>query len=126
MLYEAVLKHTIHGPCGVMNTHALCMKDGRSCKKNFPKQFQESTIQGNDSYPLYRRRNDNTYVSLDSRGDKVIDNRWVVPYNPWLLLKFNCHINVEICGNIKIIKYIYKYVHKDLIVLKLRFVQAQI
>jgi len=36
----------------------------------------------------------------------------VVPYNPYLLSKFNCHINVEICCDIKIVKYIYKYICK--------------
>jgi len=36
----------------------------------------------------------------------------VVPYNPWLLLKYNCHINVEVCSSIKSIKYLYKYVYK--------------
>jgi len=42
----------------------------------------------------------------------IVDNRWVVPYNPWLLLKYDCHINVEVCSNIKNIKYLYKYVYK--------------
>ena len=42
----------------------------------------------------------------------MVDNTWVVPYNPWLLLKYNCHINVEICCSIKSVKYFYKYVYK--------------
>ncbi|XP_071924924.1 uncharacterized protein [Coffea arabica] len=45
------------------------------------------------------------------RGHEV-DNRWVVPYNPYLLAKFNCHINVEICSTVKAVKYIYKYIYK--------------
>jgi len=36
----------------------------------------------------------------------------VVPYNPWLLLKYDCDINVEVCSNIKSIKYLYKHVYK--------------
>ena len=35
-----------------------------------------------------------------------------MPYNPYLLLKFQCHINVEVCTSIKAIKYIYKYTYK--------------
>ena len=41
-----------------------------------------------------------------------LDNRWVVPYNPILLMRYNCHINVEICCSIKSVKYIYKYIYK--------------
>ncbi|KAG7997505.1 hypothetical protein I3843_01G214600 [Carya illinoinensis] len=41
-----------------------------------------------------------------------LDNRWVVPYNPYLLATFDCHINVEICSTIKAVKYLYKYVYK--------------
>ncbi|AQK86929.1 hypothetical protein ZEAMMB73_Zm00001d038566 [Zea mays] len=41
-----------------------------------------------------------------------LDNRWVVPYNPYLLWLFNCHINVEACGSIKAVKYLFKYIYK--------------
>ena len=36
----------------------------------------------------------------------------MVPYNPYLLGKFNCHINVEVCSDIKVVKYLYKYICK--------------
>ena len=39
-------------------------------------------------------------------------NSWVMPYNPYLLAKYDAHINVEICANIKACKHIFKYVHK--------------
>ena len=41
-----------------------------------------------------------------------MDNQWVVPYNPYLLRTFNCHINVEACGSIKSVKYLFKYIYK--------------
>src|SRR2546421_6699719 len=37
---------------------------------------------------------------------------WVVPYNPYLLLKYNSHVDVEVCSTICAIKYLYKYVYK--------------
>ena len=36
----------------------------------------------------------------------------MVPYSPYLLAKYDAHINVEICANVKAYKYIFKYVHK--------------
>jgi hypothetical protein len=42
----------------------------------------------------------------------MLDNRWIVPYNPYLLRTFNCHINVEACSSIMSVKYLFKYIYK--------------
>ena len=41
-----------------------------------------------------------------------MDNSWVVPYNSYLLLKYNAPINVELCSTVKSVKYLYKYIYK--------------
>jgi hypothetical protein len=41
-----------------------------------------------------------------------MDNQWVMPYNPCLPRTFNYHINVEACGSIKSVKYLFKYIYK--------------
>jgi len=107
-LHEVVLKHMIHGPCRTLNPSSPCMKRNQ-CQKRFPKYFLEETRQGNDSYPQYKRHFDEP-ISINR--NVTVDNRWVVPYNPWLLLKYDCDINVEVCSSIKSIKYLYKYVYK--------------
>ncbi|GKA33086.1 helicase-like protein, partial [Tanacetum coccineum] len=54
-LDQLVLKHMIHGPCGHLNTLCPCMEgEPKICCWNYPRQFQETTQQGDDSYPLYR------------------------------------------------------------------------
>ncbi|KAL6196751.1 hypothetical protein ACLB2K_032365 [Fragaria x ananassa] len=110
-LYNAVLGHMIHGPCGVHKRTAPCMKR-ESCKRGYPKPFSDNTYQGNDSYPIYRRRDNHLDVQSDGNQNRPLDNSWVIPYNPWLLTKYDCHINVEICCSIKSVKYLYKYVYK--------------
>ena len=42
----------------------------------------------------------------------VLDNGYVVPYNSFLSLKFDCHINTEIVISVVSVKYIYKYITK--------------
>lgn len=79
-----------------------------SCKKKYPKDFQEETTMGTDGYPSYRR----PQVQPAQLCGKQVDNRDVVPFNKHLLLKYNCHINVEACGSVKAVKYIYKYIYK--------------
>eukprot|EP00889_Picochlorum_renovo_P007393 jgi/Picre1/34423/NNA_001892.t1 len=47
-------------------------------------------------------------------GDTVkLDNRYVVPYNMYLLKRYNCHLNVMVCSGIEGIKYMFKYVYKE-------------
>ncbi len=107
-----VLKHMIHGPCGVENPTAPCMRDG-NCSKQYPRPFIEATLMNEDGYPVYRRPNDGTVAEKKNRGKSFfVDNRNVVPHNRQLLLILDCHINVEICSTIKAIKYVFKYITK--------------
>ena len=107
-LYNIVKRCMIHGPCGLAKRIAPCMRDG-SCSKKYPKEFSSVTTTANDGYPIYRRMDNSRSVEL---GGCLLDNRWVVPYNPFLLLKYNAHINVEICTTVSAVKYLYKYVYK--------------
>ncbi|WOG92304.1 hypothetical protein DCAR_0311567 [Daucus carota subsp. sativus] len=43
------------------------------------------------------------------RKGVLLNNRFVVPYNRELLLRFQCHINLEICNNSRSLKYLFKY-----------------
>ncbi|XP_071643019.1 uncharacterized protein [Temnothorax longispinosus] len=103
-LHNVVMKHMIHGPCG-----DWCLINDK-CSKHFPKPFRPETTMDEDGYPQYRRRNNG--LLYERPGRYVVDNRYVVPYNPTLLLLFNSHINVEIVTSIRSVKYLYKYIYK--------------
>ncbi|XP_057414959.1 uncharacterized protein LOC130709848 [Lotus japonicus] len=77
--------------------------------KFFPKKYAEVTTFDNDGYPIYRRRN--TGISTNRRGVDL-DNGYVVPYNPKLLMKYQAHINIEYCNKSNSIKYLFKYINK--------------
>jgi hypothetical protein len=105
LLYNIVTKVMLHGPC---NESSVCWTDG-ACGKGFPKAFSERTVLVEDSYPNYRRRNDGrTFV----KNGNVFHNGHVVPYNKYLLLRYDCHINVEIPYGIRALKYLFKYITK--------------
>ena len=110
-LHDIVIRQMVHGPCGHENPECVCMVD-QHCIKNFPKEYQQSTIQGTNSYPNYKRRSQEQGGQQTIKNNKIIDNKWIVPYNPYLLKKYNAHINVEICGSFSSIKYLFKYVFK--------------
>ncbi|GJX50694.1 putative PIF1 DNA helicase/replication protein A1-like protein [Tanacetum coccineum] len=48
-LYQLVTDHMMHGPCGADNLSFPCTVDYK-CTKNFPKQFNESTVINDSGY----------------------------------------------------------------------------
>ncbi|KAI7938124.1 hypothetical protein MJO28_015044 [Puccinia striiformis f. sp. tritici] len=104
-LHKLVTTCMLHGPC---NSKSMCWRDG-ACSKKFPKDFSESTMFVHDSYPAYQRRDNG--VTVTKRG-KVFNNGHVVPFNKYLSLRYNCHINVEVPYGISAVKYLFKYITK--------------
>ena len=111
----------VHGPCGPLASNSPCMQAStrwrRSCSKRYPTEYQERTQVQEDGYPVYRRRDDGRSATdsrpdLGTTGSIALDNRWIVPYNPYLSCRYKGYINVEVCASIHSIKYIHKYIYK--------------
>ncbi|KAJ8972644.1 hypothetical protein NQ317_003239 [Molorchus minor] len=84
------------------------------CTKGFPKSFSDETVVQENGRITYRRRDDGRAITVRANGrDYELDNRWIVPYNKYTLLKYNCHINVESVSNANSVKYLYKYFFKS-------------
>ena len=99
----------MHGTCGLVNPKSQCMNEG-VCSKRFPKKFKTQTVFYDNGFVYYRRRDlkDNFVM----KNGIQLNNRYVVPYNKELLLRYNTHINIEICCQSMLIKYLFKYVSK--------------
>lgn len=110
-LYDLVMKHMIHGPCGSGQRQLGCCKKGKSSRK-YPRPFTHTEIK-DDSFAIYRRRDassgGNEGTKMYRNQEVHITNQWVVPYSPYLLLKYASHVNVEYCHSIKLVKYLFKY-----------------
>lgn len=92
-LKDSVQRHMMHRCIS-----GVCLdKEGpRVCKRNFPKAVCGETTQDDGGFPVYRR----------AAGDE-----YVVSYNPIMLLKYDCHINVEICTNQWVHRYMVSVPH---------------
>lgn len=113
-LYNTVKSSMIHGPCGKFNGKSPCMESG-VCSKGYPREYCNQSVINVEGYPSYRRRNNQRFIDIHRRDGSLkyrVNNQWIVPYNPYLLQKYNCHINVEVCSTIKSVKYLYKYIYK--------------
>ncbi|XP_071708777.1 uncharacterized protein [Rutidosis leptorrhynchoides] len=106
--YKAVTEFMLHGPCGGQHKDAPCMIDNQ-CSKHFPKSYYSETTIDEDGYPNYRRRNNGVNVN---KGKTTLDNSFVVPYNRYLLIRYNAHIHFELCNRSRAIKYLFKYLNK--------------
>ncbi|XP_074326645.1 uncharacterized protein LOC141664585 [Apium graveolens] len=73
-------------------------------------QFNGNTYFDDCGFPVYWRRN--TGRVINKKGINL-DNQYVVPYNRDLLLRFQCHINLEICNSSRSLKYLFKYCLKS-------------
>ncbi|XP_074298852.1 uncharacterized protein LOC141629809 [Silene latifolia] len=102
VLHAVVCTHMIHGPGGTAKPRSPCMV-GSTCSKHFPKRCTERTTIGEDGYPIYKRSKIGKTIYKDQ---VALDNGSVVLYNPYLLLKYRAHINVEWCNQSKAIKYL--------------------
>ncbi len=111
--YKTVCNSLLHGPCGPDFPDASCMENGK-CSKGFPKPFSETTVESNDGYPVYRRRDDGKEITKATKNNRkfTFKNDRVVPHNLYLTAKYDCHINVEICSSVAAVKYLYKYIYK--------------
>uniref|UniRef100_A0A915KAD6 Uncharacterized protein n=1 Tax=Romanomermis culicivorax TaxID=13658 RepID=A0A915KAD6_ROMCU len=110
-----------------------CMADGK-CSKYFPKKFSPLTILSESDFPIYKRRGPpgpdqtktdshgntflktygNTSLKMYAKTGKTIllDNRFVVPYNAFLLLKYSSHLNLEHVAAQESMEYTFKYIMK--------------
>ena len=87
----------IHGPCGVLNTESVYVVNG-TCTNQYSKQFSETPVHNDNGRTCYWRCDDGRTVVI---GLKEADNKWIVPFNPWLSKKFDVHINVAVCSSVK-------------------------
>ncbi|KAK9050800.1 hypothetical protein SSX86_030230 [Deinandra increscens subsp. villosa] len=108
--YAAVVSHMIHGPCGDLNKKSPCMSNG-SCTKKYPKNPCERTYINDEGWPQYKRPSNSRVVRNGSDNIKP-DNRYVIPHNRDLLVKYRCHINVEWCNQGMLVKYLFNYLNK--------------
>jgi hypothetical protein len=118
VLRDIIQEQMTHGPCEAANFSEICMirtaAGNHICFKHYPRPFLESTVVEENGYPKYRRRDDERTWTVPLFGGRTFtfDNRWIVPYNPYLSLRYKAHINVKICTIVKIIQYVHKYVYK--------------
>ena len=122
-LREKVLAYHIHKKCGKHCPSAPCMKvdpktKRKYCQKHYPQPFRSSMHTNNQGRAEYTRLNNGDKATIRCKNganktvDTEIDNRDVVPYNPYLLMKYDSHICVDLVTAKAVIAYLYKYAYK--------------
>jgi hypothetical protein len=115
-LREAVLSHHVHNDCSAGRSSGCpCInKSTGRCRWRLDNvDFQPKTVvneldNGKKQVLLRRRRGD---TGKTPKG-RVVDNRHISTYVPYLVLKYDCHANIMPCVDVHAIKYLYKYVYK--------------
>ena len=68
----------------------------------YPKYKRTSPEDGGPSVVMYEK----------TKHERTVTNADVIPYNPHLLLKYRCHINLQIVTTITLVQYLFKYMLK--------------
>ena len=89
------------------------------CKMHYPQPFRSSlALSEKSGRAEYRRldNEDNATIKCKNGENKTvettIDNPSIVPYNPYLIMKYDCHICVDMVTGRAVIAYLYKYAYK--------------
>ena len=106
-----LMRHMMHDPCGAMKPNYVCVVSWKYIK-HFPKVCRAATVVSGDEFPEYRRGN-KLANRMQTKNLQELGDEWVIPYNPYLMRKYDTYINVEICNSIKSVKYLYKQVFKS-------------
>ena len=69
-----------------------------------------------DNHPAYKRRTPEKrpgplHVNNTGGWERNTTSADIVPFSPFLTLKYDAHINVERCNAISAVKYLHKYVN---------------
>jgi len=124
ILREKVLNYMIHKPCGTHNVKSPCMETNRDTNtketaiNTILSLSDTATINDRSGRAEYKRTdnedNPTIRVKMDGKCQNAkIGNEWVVvPYNPYLILMFDCHICVDVVTATSCVKYLFKYVHE--------------
>ena len=102
-LHDFVVKNMRH------TCDQRCLNDEGKCKSYFPKPYSDQTIILENGITRYKRRFQPGVVLPNGA---VATNQQIVPYNPYFLMRYNCHINFEWCSSIRSVKYLFKYIFK--------------
>ncbi|CAN0502767.1 unnamed protein product, partial [Laminaria digitata] len=123
-LRKKVLQYMVHNKCGTFNPSAPCMKTDpktkrKYCKMHYPQPFRSSlALNEKSGRAEYRRLDNDDSATIKCKNgqnktvEATIDNRYIVPYNPYLIMKYDCHICIDIVTGKAVIAYLYKYAYK--------------
>ena len=124
LLRVRVLRFMVHRPCEGHNVDSVCMQNNRKtgktyCNTHYPQPFRTTAgVDDKSGRAEYRRTDngDNPTIRQRVEGewrDIPIRNQRIVPYNAYLLLKYNCHICVDVVTAASCVKHLFKCVAKS-------------
>jgi hypothetical protein len=106
--YKVISSFMVHGPCGAGVTYSPRLVDGK-CSKFYSKQFCDRTTILENGFAQYARPQN---VLVVNKNGIDVDNRFIIPHNVDLVVKYQAHINVERVNWDGMHKYLFKYVTK--------------